>query len=192
MKYEYTGPVHEVQPTQTVGAANFRKRDLVIKDENPQTGYVQFIPFTFKQGDCEKLDNINGGDRVKIEFFVDGSKTSYNGRFFPCLTGKNVTVITAAGGASAPAGAAGKAATFADVVKVWNEVHPGESKDALKELCAKVVPEVAQAANTLGMKFIDVAASKPGTFEKIIAAIKPPKVADGASSPSQDPDDIGW
>lgn len=193
MKYEYTGLVYEVQPTQTVGAANFRKRDLIIKDENQQTGFVQFIPFTFKQGNCEKLDKISGGMRVKIEFFVDGCKAPYNGRFFPCITGTSVTVLGAAGaagGGTPPAAAAAK--TFADVVEVWNKEHPGEDKAALKAFCEKVCPDIASAAKTVGMKFTDLAASKPGTFEKIIAAIRPPKVEDGAASPSQDPDDIPW
>lgn len=189
MKYEYTGVVHEVQETQTFGSG-FSKRDLVIRDENPNTGFVQYVPFTFKKGNCQKLDGIQPGQRVKITFALDGSMQPYNGRYFPTITG--LAIELAAGSSAAPAGApaaapaaAGAAAapkTWADFIDVWKRERPNQATDkaAIQAFVGQVMPELVNAAKLTGQRFIDIAANNPGTFERLIAAVRPP-VADSPS-----------
>ena len=201
MKYEYTGVVHEVQETQTFGSG-FTKRDLVIIDQNPNTGFTQYIPFTFKKANCQKLDGIQPGQRVKITFALDGSQQPYNGRYFPTITGLAIEIAAVAGAAPAPAGApaartqAAQAApaaapgpkTWADFIDVWKRERPNQATDkaAIQAFVNQVMPELINAAKLSGQRFIDIAANNPGTFERLIAAVRPPVEDNPSHSMSAD------
>ena len=191
MKYEYTGEVECVQETQTVGA-NFQKRDLVCREELGRSGKMQFLPFTFTRDNVTKLDGINPGDRVKIGFYLDGSKVAYNGRYFAQFTGVEVTVISAAGSAPAsatpsnpPAPVHVQGATMDNAVGEWKK-WKGDSKEAIGEFgkfCQGLKPGKASK---------DYTAADWGDIVNAIRDAVAKTVAGGASSPSQSPDDIGW
>lgn len=146
MKYEYNGEVECVQETQTFGA-NFQKRDLVCREELGRSGKFQYLPFTFTKENVTKLDGINPGDRVKIFFYLDGSKQSYNGRYFAQFTGVDVQLVSASGAAPASAPAAKSAepvhvqgSTMQCAVTEWT-AWQGDDKRAFGEFCKKLVKD---------------------------------------------------
>lgn len=66
-----------VQVTDT-----FKKRAIVVEtDEN----YAQQIQAEFTQDNCDKLDEFNVGDSVRIHFNIRGRE--WNGRYFTNLNG---------------------------------------------------------------------------------------------------------
>lgn len=70
MKYLIEGTVHVVTDTQTFGQKGFRKREVVLIEDNGQ--YKQHIPIVFVQDACNDVDDVNSGDEVKIEFELGG------------------------------------------------------------------------------------------------------------------------
>ena len=71
-----TGSLRIINPTQTVGSNNFKKR-ICILDTDGQ--YTQPIQIEFQKDYCSLLDNYREGDRVKISYNIRGRETT-NGR----------------------------------------------------------------------------------------------------------------
>jgi single-stranded DNA-binding protein len=76
----------EVFDTQQISDA-FRKREFVVEyAENPQ--YPEFLKFELIQTNCEQLDDLNKGDKVRISFNLKGRKwtdPSGNVKYFNSL-----------------------------------------------------------------------------------------------------------
>ena len=87
--HTHEGTVLTVGETMTVGQA-FIKRAIVLKDGTEQ--YPKGLPFEFTKEDTDLLDDVKVGDRVKISFFVEGSR-EWNGRYFASLHGKRIAVL---------------------------------------------------------------------------------------------------
>ena len=74
---EIEGKVIEKFDIQEI-TEKFRKRDFVVEySENPQ--YTELLKFELMQGNCEKLDAINIGDRVEVHFSLRGRKWEKDG-----------------------------------------------------------------------------------------------------------------
>ena len=190
MKYEYNGEVECVQETQTFGA-NFQKRDLVCREELGRSGKFQYLPFTFTKENVTKLDGINPGDRVKIAFYLDGSKQPYNGRYFAQFTGVDVTVVGKGGGVSAPAPAAAPAVqhvlgtsmqTAVAEFKAWK----GDDKALFAKFCKDLVKDAA--GNPKPSK--EYGAGDWATVVNAIRDAVAKTVSGGATSPSMDDEDM--
>jgi hypothetical protein len=74
MKANITGTVHVVTPTEVVGQKSFRKRFIVLIEDNGR--YQKHIPFLCVQDQCSELDDrgLKTGDQVKIQFELGGNE----------------------------------------------------------------------------------------------------------------------
>ena len=103
--YDYTGVVEVVGETKAFGTNGFTKRDLVVgNDVDSQNKYPNPVLFTFKKERCSLVDAVKQGDRVKVQFTIDGRRwDGPNGtRYFTDLTGWKIDVINADGTATEP------------------------------------------------------------------------------------------
>ena len=100
--YDYTGVVEVVGEVQTF-QSGFTKRELVVgNDINSQSKYPNPVLFTFKKDKCSLLDAVKKGERVKVQFTIDGRRwDGPNGtRYFTDLTGWKLDVLNADGTAT--------------------------------------------------------------------------------------------
>ncbi|NLX57111.1 MAG: DUF3127 domain-containing protein [Planctomycetaceae bacterium] len=66
------GIVHLIDETKTFGQKGFRKRLVVLQQDNGR--FVNYVPLDFTQDDCDKADQLNVGDDVEVEFRLNGRK----------------------------------------------------------------------------------------------------------------------
>ena len=105
LTYDYTGVVELVGETKAFGANGFTKRDLVVgNDVDSMNKYPNPILFTFKKERCSLCDSVKKGDRVKVQFTIDGRRwDGPNGtRYFTDLTGWRIDVLNADGSSTEP------------------------------------------------------------------------------------------
>ena len=102
--FDYTGVVEEVLPAQTF-PSGFTKRDVIVgNDIDSPSKYPNPVKFTFKKDNCSLLDSVQKGQRVKMQFVIEGRRwdgpkgTSY----FVDLTGQKIEVLNADGTSTDP------------------------------------------------------------------------------------------
>lgn len=103
--YDYTGVVEVIGETKAFGANGFTKRELVVgNDVDSPNKYPNPVLFTFKKERCSLIDAVKQGDRVKVQFTIDGRRwDGPNGtRYFTDLTGWKIDVLNADGTATEP------------------------------------------------------------------------------------------
>ena len=103
--YDYTGVVEVVGETKAFGTNGFTKRELIVgNDVDSQNKYPNPVLFTFKKDRCSLVDAVKKGDRVKVQFTIDGRRwDGPNGtRYFTDLTGWKIDVLNADGTATEP------------------------------------------------------------------------------------------
>jgi hypothetical protein len=103
--YDYTGVVEVIGETKAFGTNGFTKRELVVgNDVDSQNKYPNPVLFTFKKDRCALVDSVKKGDRVKVQFTIDGRRwDGPNGtRYFTDLTGWKIEVLNADGTATEP------------------------------------------------------------------------------------------
>ena len=103
--YDYTGVVEVIGETKAFGTNGFTKRELVVgNDVDSQNKYPNPVLFTFKKERCSLVDAVKKGDRVKVQFTIDGRRwDGPNGtRYFTDLTGWKIDVLNADGTATEP------------------------------------------------------------------------------------------
>jgi hypothetical protein len=76
------GRVKQVGQTETVGANNFQKREIVVTTEEQ---YPQDVPIDFVKDKTTLLDNIHAGQSVTVHVNVRGRE--YNGKHYVSLQG---------------------------------------------------------------------------------------------------------
>ena len=116
--YDYTGVVEVVGETKAFGTNGFTKRELVVgNDVDSQNKYPNPVLFTFKKDRCSLVDAVKTGDRVKVQFTIDGRRwDGPNGtRYFTDLTGWKLEVLNADGSATEAVPAPSPAEAPADV-----------------------------------------------------------------------------
>ena len=67
-----SGIVHLIEETKTFGAKGFRKRLVVLEQDNGR--FQSFIPVDFIQESCDSVDEMNVGDQVEISYRLTGRK----------------------------------------------------------------------------------------------------------------------
>ena len=102
--FDYTGVVEEVLKTQTFDSG-FSKRDVIVgNDIDSESRYPNPVKFTFKKNNCQLLDGISKGQRVKVRFAVDGRR--WEGpkgvQYFVDLTGLKIEVLNSDGTSNEP------------------------------------------------------------------------------------------
>ena len=64
------GIVHFIDETKTYGQKGFRKRLVVLEQDNDR--FTNFIPVEFIQDNCDSVDQLNVGDDVEISYRLNG------------------------------------------------------------------------------------------------------------------------
>lgn len=89
---EFNGVVEYVgEPKQISGS--FTKREVVVKEHNPEAKYPNFIPLEFINDSIAKLDGIKPGDAVTVKGFLNGRLWEQSGekRCFISIRGTSIT-----------------------------------------------------------------------------------------------------
>lgn len=68
----FTGKVHLVEETKTYGQNGFRKRLVVLEQDNGK--FANTVPFEFVQDACSKADDLNVGDEIEMTYRLSGRK----------------------------------------------------------------------------------------------------------------------
>ncbi|MCA9123903.1 MAG: DUF3127 domain-containing protein [Planctomycetaceae bacterium] len=66
------GVVHLIEETKTYGQKGFRKRLVVLEQDNDR--FTNYIPFEFIQDACDSVDDLNVGDEAEITYRLSGRK----------------------------------------------------------------------------------------------------------------------
>ena len=66
------GVVHLIEDTKTYGQKGFRKRLLVLEQDNGR--FTNYVPVEFVQDACESADDLNVGDELEIAYRLNGRK----------------------------------------------------------------------------------------------------------------------
>ena len=70
-KYEMTGTVTEIFPTQTIGSKGFLKREFRIKEKS-DSQWPNFVSFVLTKDKCNLADSLTEGAEVKVHFNING------------------------------------------------------------------------------------------------------------------------
>ncbi len=100
-----TGKVHVIEETKTYGQKGFRKRLLVLEQDNGR--FTNFIPVDFIQDGCDSADELNVGDEVEVTYRLSGRKWQRDSnsevKYFLSAEAMSFNVLTAATGETAAA-----------------------------------------------------------------------------------------
>ena len=66
------GEVHLLDDTKEYGEKKFKKRLLVLTQEDGS--YTNYIPVEFIRDSCEAADGINVGDKVEVDYRLSGRR----------------------------------------------------------------------------------------------------------------------
>jgi hypothetical protein len=66
------GIVHLIEQTKTFGQKGFRKRTVVLEQENGR--FPNYIPIEFLQDACDRVDDLNVGDEIEVTYRLSGRK----------------------------------------------------------------------------------------------------------------------
>ena len=96
------GVVHVVEETQTYGAKGFRKR-LVVLEQNDGR-FTNYIPVEFLRDNCESADDMSVGDEVEVSYKLSGRKwqkdPSSDVKYFLSAEALSFKVLTGGSGSS--------------------------------------------------------------------------------------------
>ncbi len=97
---QVTGTVKVINGTQTFGAKEFKKRELVVTTEEQ---YPQTIMTEFTQDKCDLLNNFKVGDKVTVSINLRGREwvnPQGETKYFNSIQGWRIEANTDAPGAS--------------------------------------------------------------------------------------------
>ena len=66
------GVVHLIEQTKTFGQKGFRKRLVVLEQDNGR--FTNYIPVDFIQDSCDTVDELGVGDEVEVTYRLDGCR----------------------------------------------------------------------------------------------------------------------
>ena len=66
------GIVHLVEDTKTYGQKGFRKRLVVLEQDNER--FTNYVPVEFVQDNCDSADQLNVGDDVEVTYRLNGRR----------------------------------------------------------------------------------------------------------------------
>jgi hypothetical protein len=100
------GVVHVAEATKSYGAKGFRKRLLVLEQENGK--FPSYIPVEFIGDKCSLADNVQAGDEVEVTYRLGGRKwqqsPSSEAKYFLSAEATEIAVLRISG--EAPSGGA--------------------------------------------------------------------------------------
>ena len=66
------GVVHQIDETKTYGQKGFRKRQVVLEQDNDR--FTNYIPMEFIQDGCDTVDGLKVGDDIEVTYRLSGRK----------------------------------------------------------------------------------------------------------------------
>ena len=66
------GVVHVVEETKTYGQKGFRKRLVVLEQDNGR--FQNYIPVEFLQDACDQVDSLSVGSEIEVTYRLNGRK----------------------------------------------------------------------------------------------------------------------
>ena len=66
------GSVHVVEETKSYGQKGFRKRLVVLEQDNGR--FVNYIPLDFTGDGCDSVDDLHVGDEIEVVYRLSGRK----------------------------------------------------------------------------------------------------------------------
>lgn len=100
-----TGKVEVIEETKTYGQKGFRKRLVVLEQDNGR--FTNYIPVEFIQDSCDSVDQLNIGDEVEVTYRLSGRKWQRDPnsevKYFLSAEAMGFNVLSTASGESAPA-----------------------------------------------------------------------------------------
>ena len=66
------GVVHFIDQTKTYGQKGFRKRLVVLAQDNGR--FINYVPLEFTQDACDGVDRLGVGDEVDVQYRLSGRK----------------------------------------------------------------------------------------------------------------------
>jgi len=94
-----TGVVHLVEETKTYGQKGFRKRLVVLEQNNGR--FTNYIPVEFLKDNCEAADDLSVGNEVEVSYRLSGRKwqkdPSSEVKFFLSAEAMSFKVLSADG-----------------------------------------------------------------------------------------------
>ena len=66
------GFVHVIEETKTFGQKGFRKRLIVLEQDNGR--FANYIPVEFVQDACDQANNLKIGDEIEVNYRLSGRK----------------------------------------------------------------------------------------------------------------------
>lgn len=66
------GVVHLIEPTKSYGQKGFRKRLVVLEQENGR--FPNYIPIEFVQDACDQVDSLRVGSEIEVNYRLSGRK----------------------------------------------------------------------------------------------------------------------
>ncbi len=72
MSGKVTGKVHFIDETREYGQRGFRKRQVVLEQENGQ--FTNYIPVDFLRDGCDTVNDLSVGDEIEVTYQLAGRK----------------------------------------------------------------------------------------------------------------------
>lgn len=72
MSGKVTGKVHFIDETKEFGQRGFRKRLVVLEQDNGR--FTNYIPVEFLRESCDTVDELSIGDEVEVNYQLAGRK----------------------------------------------------------------------------------------------------------------------
>ncbi len=66
------GIVHVIEATKSYGQKGFRKRVVVLEQQNGR--FANYVPLEFTNDACDQVDDLNVGDDVEVSYRLSGRK----------------------------------------------------------------------------------------------------------------------
>ncbi len=67
-----TGTVHVIEETKTYGQKGFRKRLVVLEQDNGR--FTNYLPLEFIQDACDSADELKVGQNIEVTYRLSGRK----------------------------------------------------------------------------------------------------------------------
>jgi len=69
---KFRGVVHLIEPAKTYGQKGFRKRLVVLEQNNGR--FTNYVPFEFTNDGCDTVEGLKAGDEVEFTYRLSGRK----------------------------------------------------------------------------------------------------------------------
>ncbi len=66
------GVIHLIDETKTYGQKGFRKRMVVLEQDNG--GFTNYIPLDFIRDGCDTVDELNVGEDIEVSYQLSGRR----------------------------------------------------------------------------------------------------------------------